>query len=59
MRSLRGAVWLLIDLIDDLLELDLGSPTRTELMRLRSAALELLFIIRHLALPDAVTLEER
>jgi len=52
-------VWLLIDLIDDLLELDLGSPTRTELMRLRSAALELLFIIRHLALPDAVTLEER
>jgi len=48
LRSLRSSVWLLVDLLDDLLELTDDLERIAALMELRNGAVELLFQIRML-----------
>jgi len=48
LRSLRTSVWLLVDLLDDLLELTDDLERIAALMELRNGAVELLFQVRML-----------
>ena len=56
LRSLRSSVWLLVDLLDDLLELTDDLERIAALMELRNGAVELLFQVRMLekAVDEAV-----